>query len=76
MDFFGIGLPEITFILLIAFVLFGPKRIVEISRTAGSVMRNLSKDASEIQKKLTEELEGEKPGGDGGAEKASRQAKP
>ncbi len=76
MDFFGIGLPEIIFILLIAFVLFGPKRIVEISRSAGNVMRNLSKDASDIQRKLTEELEGEKPGGAGAADKSSRQAKP
>lgn len=76
MDFFGIGLPEIIFILLIAFVLFGPKRIVEISRTAGNVMRNLSKDASAIQKKLNEELEGEKPGGHGTVDRRSDQAKP
>jgi len=76
MDFFGIGLPEIIFILLIAFVLFGPKRIVEISRTAGNVMRNLSKDASDIQKKLNEELEGEKPGGPGTTDRRSDRAKP
>ncbi|MDD5397853.1 MAG: twin-arginine translocase TatA/TatE family subunit [Dehalococcoidia bacterium] len=76
MDFFGIGLPEIIFILLIAFVLFGPKRIVEISRTAGNVMRNLSKDASDIQEKLNEELEGEKPGGHGTVDRRSDQAKP
>ena len=74
MDFFGIGLPELIFILLIAFVLFGPKRIVEISRTAGNVMRNLSKDASNIQKKLNEELEGEKPGGQGTVDRRSDQA--
>ena len=76
MDFFGIGLPEIIFILLIAFVLFGPKRIVEISRSAGNVMRNLSKDASDIQRKLNEELEGEKPGRHGTADRSSDGAKP
>lgn len=76
MDFFGIGLPEIIFILLIAFVLFGPKRIVEISRSAGNVMRNLSKDASDIQRKLSEELEGEKPGVHGTADRSSDGAKP
>ncbi len=74
MDFFGIGLPEIIFVLLIAFVLFGPKRIVEISRTAGKVMRNLSKDASDIQTSLSKELEGEKPGCPGTTDKPSRQA--
>jgi len=75
MDFFGIGLPEIIFILLIAFVIFGPKRIIEISKTAGQVMRNLSKNASDIQNQLSE-LEGEKPGQPGGADKPARQAKP
>ncbi len=75
MDFFGIGLPEIIFILLIAFVIFGPKRIVEISKTAGQVMRNLSKNASDIQNRLSE-LEGEKPGQPGGEDKPARQVKP
>jgi sec-independent protein translocase protein TatA len=73
MDFFGIGLPEIVFILLIAFILFGPKRILEISKTAGKVARNLSRDASDIQDRLTKELEGEKPGRPGAEDKSSRQ---
>jgi len=76
MDFFGIGLPEIIFILLIAFVIFGPKRIVEISRSAGNVMRNLSKDASQIQNALSKEIDGEKPGGTGAENKPSGQVKP
>jgi len=76
MDFFGIGLPEIIFILLIAFVIFGPKRIVEISKTTGQVMRNLSKDASDIQSRLSKELEGEKPGRTDAGDEPSRQVKP
>jgi Sec-independent protein translocase protein TatA len=62
MDIFGIGLPELIFVLLIGFILFGPKRILEISKTAGKMMGNLSRDASDIQRKLNDELEGEKPG--------------
>lgn len=61
MDIFGIGLPELIFVLLIGFILFGPKRILEISKTAGKMMGNLSRDASDIQRKLNDELEGEKP---------------
>jgi len=76
MDFFGIGLPEIILILLIAFVIFGPKRIVEISKTAGQVMRNLSKNASDIQTTLNKELEGQKPGRTDAEDKSSRQVKP
>jgi len=76
MDFFGIGLPEIIFILLIAFVIFGPKRIVEISKTAGKVVRNLSRDASDIQDRVTKELEGEKQDQPGTEDKSSRQVRP
>jgi sec-independent protein translocase protein TatA len=72
MDFFGIGLPEIILVFLIAFILFGPKRILEISKTAGKVVRNLSKEASDIQGKLTKELEGEEPGRPDTADTSSR----
>jgi len=61
MDIFGIGLPELIFVLLIGFILFGPKRILEISKAAGKMMANLSRNASDIQRKLNDELEGEKP---------------
>jgi len=76
MDFLGIGLPEIIFILLIAFVIFGPKRIVDISKTAGKVVRNVSRDASDIQGRLTKELEGEKPGRPDSEDKSSQQVQP
>jgi Sec-independent protein translocase protein TatA len=61
MDIFGVGLPELVFVLLIGFILFGPKRILEISKTAGKMMGNLSRDASDIRRKLNDELEVEKP---------------
>jgi Sec-independent protein translocase protein TatA len=56
MDLFGIGLPEIIFILLLAFVIFGPKRIVEMGREAGKMARNLSKEAGEVRRQLDTEL--------------------
>ena len=62
MDFFGIGAPEILLVLLLAFIVFGPGRIVEISRKAGRVMRNLSNDASDIQRQLENELGKDKHG--------------
>jgi len=76
MDFFGIGLPEIIFILLIAFVIFGPKRIVEISRSAGQAMRNLSRNASDFQSRLTREIGEEKPARPDSDGKSSRRVEP
>jgi sec-independent protein translocase protein TatA len=72
MDFFGIGLPEIIFIVLIGFVIFGPKRIVEISRSAGQAMRNLSKSASDFQSRLSREIDKEKPAHPDPDKKSSR----
>ena len=70
MDFLGIGAPEIILVLLLAFVIFGPKRIVEISREAGKALRNLSRDAASIQRQLEDELSSDKTGQSPGADKS------
>jgi sec-independent protein translocase protein TatB len=36
MDIFGIGLPEIVFILLLVVIIFGPKDLEKMARTIGS----------------------------------------
>lgn len=56
MDFFGVGPLEILFILLIAFVIFGPKRIFDISRNAGRAMREISRTASGFSTRLEKEI--------------------
>lgn len=61
MDFLGIGAPEIILVLLLAFVIFGPKRIVELSREAGKALRSLSGQAAAIQKQVEEEFPAPKP---------------
>ena len=71
MDFLGIGAPEIILVLLLAFVIFGPKRIIELSRDAGKALRNLSRDAAAIQKQIEEEISAEKTGKPPGAGKSS-----
>ena len=71
MDFLGIGAPEIILVLLLAFVIFGPKRIVEMSRDAGRVLRNLSRDASAIQKQIEEEFSADKTVKPPGADKST-----
>jgi len=71
MDFLGIGAPEIILVLLLAFVIFGPKRIMELSRDAGKALRNLSRDAAAIQKQIEEELSEDKKGNPPDSDKSS-----
>ncbi|MGB9587285.1 MAG: Sec-independent protein translocase subunit TatA/TatB, partial [Armatimonadota bacterium] len=44
----SIQFPEIVIILLLALLLFGPKKLPEIGRTLGSAMRELRKAAQEF----------------------------
>jgi sec-independent protein translocase protein TatA len=60
MDFLGIGGWEIFLIIMVALLLWGPGRIVEISRTLGKIISNLKKITSELTTQLTAELEEQK----------------
>jgi TatA/E family protein of Tat protein translocase len=44
----SIQFPEIVIILLLALLLFGPKKLPEIGRTLGSAIRELRKAAQEF----------------------------
>lgn len=46
--FGSIGTNEIVVIMLIALLLFGPKKLPEIGRTVGSAMRELKKAARDF----------------------------
>ncbi len=57
MEFFGMGTMEILLILVLAVVIFGPGRIVEIGRTLGKMMRTLKKASFDLTAEVTKELE-------------------
>lgn len=59
MDFFGMGMGEILLILVVALIVFGPGRIVEIGRTLGKAVRTLRKASFDLTAQLSKELEGE-----------------
>ena len=40
---FGLGVPELVLIFIVALVLFGPKRLPEIGRTLGKAMGEFKK---------------------------------
>ena len=48
MNFMGIGLPEIAVIFLVAFLVLGPGRSVDMARSAGRLIRQLRQSFSEM----------------------------
>ena len=56
---FNIGIPEVIVILIIALIIFGPKRLPELGRSLGKGLRNfkdsLSSAATELKAGMSEE---------------------
>ena len=53
---FGGGLEEFGFILFIAFLLFGPKKLPEIARTLGKGLAEFRRASNELKSSLEEEI--------------------
>jgi sec-independent protein translocase protein TatB len=53
---FGVGLPEMAVILLVAVLVFGPDKIPDYARQAGRMVRQLRKLAQAAQQDLRDEL--------------------
>jgi len=60
MDFQGIGGGEILVIIIVALLIWGPNRIVEIGRTLGKTVHAFKKATSDITVKMEKELEDQK----------------
>lgn len=57
----GIGTPGLIIILLVAVLLFGPKKLPELGASIGKTMREFKKASREITEELQEgEAAGEK----------------
>ncbi|HXO18818.1 MAG TPA: twin-arginine translocase TatA/TatE family subunit [Thermoanaerobaculia bacterium] len=52
----SLGIPEILFILVIALLLFGPKRLPEIGRTLGKGMAEFRKASNDLKRTINLEL--------------------
>ncbi len=57
MNFFGIGLPEMAIILVVALLIFGPKKLPEIGRSFGKALRGFQEASNEFQSELKKEID-------------------
>jgi TatA/E family protein of Tat protein translocase len=45
---FGIGMPELSVILVVALVVLGPKRLPEVARSVGKALAELRRQTSDL----------------------------
>jgi sec-independent protein translocase protein TatA len=57
MNIFGIGLPEMAVIMVVALLIFGPKKLPEIGRSLGKTIRSFQEASSEFQNEFKKEAE-------------------
>lgn len=50
---FGLGVPELVIILVIALVIFGPRKLPEIGGAVGKAIREFRKASDEIKRDVS-----------------------
>lgn len=55
--FGSIGFPELMIILIIALLVFGPKKLPEVGRSIGRAMREFRKTTDEIKGRIEDEIQ-------------------
>ncbi|MEI6442429.1 MAG: TatA/E family twin arginine-targeting protein translocase [Nostocales cyanobacterium ELA583] len=57
MNIFGIGLPEMGVIMVVALLIFGPKKLPEIGKSLGKTIRSFQEASNEFQSEFKREAE-------------------
>ncbi|MBE9215308.1 TatA/E family twin arginine-targeting protein translocase [Plectonema cf. radiosum LEGE 06105] len=55
MNIFGIGLPEMAVIMVVALLVFGPKKLPEMGRSLGKAVRAFQDASQEFQDEFKKE---------------------
>jgi sec-independent protein translocase protein TatA len=56
-NFFNIGLPEMALILVLALLIFGPKKLPEIGRSLGKAIRGFQEASKEFETEFKREAD-------------------
>ena len=56
MNIFGIGIPEIAVIVILALLIFGPKRLPQLGKTIGKTLKGLQTSSKEFENEINKTL--------------------
>ena len=56
MNIFGIGIPEIAVIVILALLIFGPKRLPQLGKTIGKTLKGLQTAYKEFENEINKTL--------------------
>ena len=56
MHIFGIGIPEIAVIVILALLIFGPKRLPQLGKTIGKTLKGLQTASKEFENEINKSL--------------------
>lgn len=57
MNVFGIGLPEMALIMVVALLIFGPKKLPEIGQSLGKAIRSFQNASREFEAEFKREAD-------------------
>ena len=56
MNIFGIWIPEIAVIVVLALLIFGPKRLPQLGKTIGKTLKGLQTASKEFENEINKTL--------------------
>ena len=56
MNIFGIEIPEIAVIVVLALLIFGPKRLPQLGKTIGKTLKGLQSASKEFENEINKTL--------------------
>ena len=56
MNIFGIGIPEIAVIVILALLIFGPKRLPQLGKSIGKTLKGLQTASKEFENEINKTL--------------------
>ena len=56
MNIYGIGIPEIAVIVILALLIFGPKRLPQLGKTIGKTLKGLQTASKEFENEINKTL--------------------